>query len=79
MYTAKYTLGRNHNYAILNITWGNIQERGHTNVAIVEGLSHKNIILMYTSEYTLGRNHNYAILNITWGNINVPIEKRLSH
>ena len=69
MYTSEYILGRNHNYAILNITWGNIQQRDHTNVAIVEGFSHKNIILMYTSEYILGRNHNYAILNITWGNI----------
>ena len=41
MYTSEYILGRNHNYAILNITWGNIQQRDHTNVAIVEGLSHK--------------------------------------
>ena len=35
------------NTVILSITWGNIQGRCHTNAAMMEKLSHKNIILKY--------------------------------
>ena len=57
---------------ILSITWGSIQERGYTNVAIVKKNSHKKC-LRYTWEYTLGRCHTYcrsrtSIISFTWGN-----------
>ena len=39
-----------------------MQERGHTNVAIVKSPFHKKFLLRYTSEYTLGRCHTYATI-----------------
>ena len=73
-------------HIMTRFSWGNIQERDHTNVAIVFGLSHKYIKLRYNWEYTLERCHTHvgimtklffraAISNFTWRNIQETEER----